>query len=150
MHVVIVREDNSVTIDGETRAVDCSGMESIIRVVQWVDTSGWIEFVNNGSDPFRVNEPIEDLAPYQDLIDAWGEAAEETPHVHSPFPVVDEMEMRAITEFKSDYDREMFVSFLKTSGPETIKSHINQFNDLDNVKRYLIQLTLLVAAVIRK
>lgn len=154
MRVTIVRENNAVTIDGATREVDCSGVDSDIRVIQWIDETGWLEFVNGLGEPFRVNQPIDDIGPYQYLIDAWGDVGEETSSVLDPVPVTDhdqELEKYFSTEIKSDFDREMFVSFLRISGPEVIKSNINQtVNDLDDVKRYLAQLTLLVAAVIRK
>lgn len=73
-HQTIVKVDNVVLIDEEAREVDCSSMAPEIHVVQWYDDHGWIEFVNQPGAEFRVNEPIDSMAPFQDIIDEWSRA----------------------------------------------------------------------------
>lgn len=66
MRINIVRDDNYVNIDGETRSVDLSGLDPNINSVQWFGSDGDIEYRN----PPR-NEKITDLTPFQPFIDAW-------------------------------------------------------------------------------
>lgn len=153
MHVAVVRDHNTVTIDGKTHAVDCSSLNSAVRVIQWLGESGWIEFNNDlGVGAFIPNEPIPSIDVVQPFIDAWMvEDAKPVPESVVNNQYNQELEMMNAANIRSDFDREMFVSLLRSLGPEAIKTHVNQnVNDLDDVKQYLTQLTLLVAGVIRK
>jgi hypothetical protein len=74
MLVTIVVPDNSVTIDGRSLPIDCSAIDGNIRVIQWYDTFGEIEFWNTPGVPFKLNgrlDHINDLDEFQEAIDAW-------------------------------------------------------------------------------
>jgi hypothetical protein len=74
MLVTILIHDNTVTIDGRALPIDCSAIDQNIRVVQWYDTFGDIEFFNFPGTTFKANgriDSIHDLADFQETIDAW-------------------------------------------------------------------------------
>jgi len=73
MRLTIVRYDNMVSINGEPKPIDCSGLNTDISAVQWYGDHGHIEFVNDGADAyhFRLNEEITDISRFQPVIDAW-------------------------------------------------------------------------------
>jgi hypothetical protein len=71
MLLTIVKPDDIVLIDGEARRVNCSSVAPDISVIQWLDTTGWIEFDNQPGNQFRLNEDIDSIEPWQHLIDAW-------------------------------------------------------------------------------
>ena len=74
MLVTILVHDNMVTVDGRSLPVDCAVFDQNIRVIQWYDTFGAVEFYNDPGKPFRLNgrlDSIHDLADFQEAIDAW-------------------------------------------------------------------------------
>lgn len=74
MLVTILVHDNTVTVDGRSLPIDCTAFDQNIRVIQWYDTFGAIEFYNDPGKPFRLNgrlDSIHDLADFQEAIDAW-------------------------------------------------------------------------------
>jgi len=74
MLVTILVHDNTVTVDGRSLPIDCSAIDQNIRVIQWYDTFGAVEFYNDPGKPFRLNgrlDSIHDLADFQETIDAW-------------------------------------------------------------------------------
>lgn len=81
--LTIIREDNNVVVDGETRKVDLSGMDSKIHAVQWCHcperkkTKGWIEWEQDPLEDFRPNTPIETLDQFKSVIDAFHAAPTE-------------------------------------------------------------------------
>ena len=78
MKLTIIRDDNSVYIDGISRIIDCSSLDPSIHAIQWNGQKGMIEYVD--SDPFDgkmpAPKPITDITSYQYLIDAWNAVAE--------------------------------------------------------------------------
>lgn len=77
MHLTIIRETNTVAVDGVAFEVDCSGMPADVHAVQWDGERGEIEYsvtrcTHCGARTKKGNETISDAAPYQALIDAWG------------------------------------------------------------------------------
>ena|ERR1700719_2892010 len=103
----IIRIDNIVVVNGEHYQVDCSSLPSNIHAIQWNETCGHIEFVdedpNDGKrDP---NQTIDDFSPYQYLIDKWQDAKTEASIVPIPKvievleqPVVSSVGAHVITE----------------------------------------------------
>lgn len=74
MLVTILVHDNLVTVDGRSLPIDCAAIDQNIRVIQWYDTFGAVEFYNDPGKPFRLNgrlDHINDLADFQEAIDAW-------------------------------------------------------------------------------
>jgi hypothetical protein len=74
MRATIVRDDNTVLVDGKAKAVDCSSMSPDIRVVQWYDTHGSVEYVNLPGiqpDEYKANQPIDSMAEFQEILDAY-------------------------------------------------------------------------------
>lgn len=72
MRVVIIQEDNRVSVEGFSETVDLSTLDEGIHVVQWYGTVGEIEYkhdyVANTKAP---NVRITDFTPYQKYVDAW-------------------------------------------------------------------------------
>jgi hypothetical protein len=66
--VMIIREDNNVTIDGVGANVDCSSLPEDIHAIWFDGDDGTIEYVPN---PPRPQDKPTDIAPYQHLLDAW-------------------------------------------------------------------------------
>jgi hypothetical protein len=84
MRLIIVPSDNSVTIDGERRTVECDSFASLqgVHAVQWLDPAGWIEYINlpvATSADFKPNEAIASIEQFQEVIDAWNAAGPELP-----------------------------------------------------------------------
>lgn len=79
MRVTIIRDDNTVVVQGERHTVDCSTLPADFHALQWDGASGEVEYRMVKCDHCggRNKEPnlrISDLAPYQPYIDAWGVA----------------------------------------------------------------------------
>jgi hypothetical protein len=70
MRVTIISDDSLVLVDGVPFTVDCSALLPEIHAVQWDGAAGEIEFKAVDGHK-RPNEPIEDIAPFQPLIDLW-------------------------------------------------------------------------------
>ena len=74
MRLTIIPSDNLVSIDGESRQVDCASFDSLqgVHAVQWDDPAGWIEYANSPlGGEFRPNEVITSVDQFQEVIDAW-------------------------------------------------------------------------------
>ena len=71
MRATILVSDNVVTIDGRPLGVDCSSIDPNIRVVQWYENFGEVEFVNDPEVGFRRNGRIDTWGEFDDVIDAW-------------------------------------------------------------------------------
>jgi hypothetical protein len=71
MQVTIVVPDNIVSIDGRILPIDCSSIDGNIRVIQWYDTFGTVEFLNTPGKPYRVNGHLDSIGEFQDVLDAW-------------------------------------------------------------------------------
>lgn len=97
MRVTIIKDDNAVNIDGVRRSVDLTELPAGLHVVQWDGARGEIEYKtitcdHCGTRSRKMNEPINDIAPYQKYVDAWNvadaeakadEAAEEEARAHA-------------------------------------------------------------------
>ena len=73
MRLTIIREDDMIYVDKIGVKVDCSSLPSNVHAIQWNDSSGTIEFVDNIKPP----ETITDISEYQSYIDAWNIAYNE-------------------------------------------------------------------------
>ncbi len=72
MLVTIVVPDNIVSIDGRVLPIDCSSLDGNIRVIQWYDTWGEIEFMNEPGKTFKANGRLDSIGgEYQEILDAW-------------------------------------------------------------------------------
>lgn len=67
----IIKNDNSVYINGIPKTVDCSNLPSDFHALQWntITNSGWVELKND--DGIVINQSIDDIAPYQWYFDQW-------------------------------------------------------------------------------
>jgi hypothetical protein len=79
-HVTILPSESHVYIDGISRIVDLSTVDSSIHAIQWsvTNNSGEVEFVNDAYAPaaeYRPNQAIASFAPYQRYVDAWNAVA---------------------------------------------------------------------------
>ena len=74
--VTIIRADNTVQIEGKAHWVDCSALPAYVRVIQWDEGKGEMEFVNDGRDTksFMPNLPFTDFDRIKFLVDGWDEA----------------------------------------------------------------------------
>lgn len=76
MRVTIIRDDNTVMVDGERHEVDCSKLPTDFHALQWDGDAGEVEHVTSrcehcGARSKKGNEFIRDLTPYQPYVDAW-------------------------------------------------------------------------------
>ena len=82
MRVTIIKDDNSVTVDGVGYRVDCSSLPADFHALQWDGDKGQIEYRtltcdHCGQRSRKGNDLTRDLAPYAALISAWGVAKAE-------------------------------------------------------------------------
>ena len=63
MKVTIIKDDNTVGIDGQFVSLDLSGLPETLRVIQWNGQRGWVEYRD------RENERLDSIAQYQGIID---------------------------------------------------------------------------------
>jgi hypothetical protein len=71
MRVIIIAEENRVSIEGQSETVDLSTLDEDIYVVQWYGTFGEIEYFNAPGAKVKANKPIDDFSPFQKFVDAW-------------------------------------------------------------------------------
>jgi transcription elongation factor Elf1 len=79
MRVTIIKEDNTVLVDGERHTVDCSDLPADFHALQWSGFAGEVEYSATRCDHCGVrskkgNVLITDVSPYQSYVDAWHEA----------------------------------------------------------------------------
>ncbi len=70
MRVTIISDDNTVTINGDGRTIDCSSIAAETHAVQWYETFGEVEYVKGPDIKPRSNERIDDFSTYQSFVDA--------------------------------------------------------------------------------
>lgn len=90
MKTVILPTKDTVIVDGVSHAVDCSALDQTIHVIEWNGQNGIIEYINDQfGDPndFRGNQKIDDIAPYQSVIDQWQYIEDHPPPPKSSLPV---------------------------------------------------------------
>lgn len=80
MRVTIVKDDNTVIVDGKSQTVDCTSLPVDFHALQWDGAHGEIEYSLVVCDHChgrnkKPNEMISDLAPYSRFVDAWKVAA---------------------------------------------------------------------------
>lgn len=76
MRVTIIRDDNTVAVDGESYTVDCTPLPADFHALQWDGTSGEVEYRmtvcshcnTRGKKP---NLFVNDMTPYLPYVDAW-------------------------------------------------------------------------------
>lgn len=76
MRATIVKDDDTVIVDGERHMVDCSNLPADFHALQWDGTRGEIEYRvtrcdHCGAQSKKGNVLVSDLAPYQPYVDAW-------------------------------------------------------------------------------
>lgn len=81
MQFTIIRDDNCVSIGGETYVVDCSALPADVHAVQWSTFGGEIEYRMTVCEHCKVrskkpNEQVSDMAPYEPYMHAWRLAKE--------------------------------------------------------------------------
>lgn len=69
MRVTIIKDDNSVIVDGVRHTVSCADLPADFHALQWNGTSGEVEYALVGTKK-KPNEIISSLAPYQKYVDA--------------------------------------------------------------------------------
>ena len=85
MRISMVVPDGVVVVDGEARHVSMADVPLGLHAVQWDGDVGDVEY----GKPNRRNVAIDDLAPYQFLLDRWTAAAP-LPWVQVPPPTKEE------------------------------------------------------------
>jgi len=125
MRVTIVRTDDLVIVNGLGRNIDCKSLPEDIHVVQWYDTQGEVEW--RGENSGDVNLPIDSLAPYQSLLDAYEEQAREEAEAeeamrNDPRLALDEMVLQ-VDQLNREKNLEDFTfeGHLYTSDAESIQ-----------------------------
>lgn len=71
MRTVIIREDNTVTVDMQSYSVDCSDLPTFIHAIHWDGTNGEMEFNADDRGTRHSNVKFIDFAPYEYLVDRW-------------------------------------------------------------------------------
>lgn len=76
MRVTIIRDDNTVIVDGERQTVDCSSLPADVHALQWDGARGEIEYAmvictHCSGRSKKPNEIIFDMSPYQQLLHDW-------------------------------------------------------------------------------
>ena len=71
MRVTILVSDNVVIVDERALKIDCSAINSNIRVMNWWDTHGEVEFYNEPGVEFKRNGKLDSLTEFRDAIEAW-------------------------------------------------------------------------------
>jgi len=72
MRVIILLDDNSVSVDNERYGgLDLSFMDADIHAVQWYDTYGEIERKDPVTKRMTSNEEITSFAQFQQAITVW-------------------------------------------------------------------------------
>lgn len=79
MRVTIIRDNDTVNVDGVAYTVDCSKLPADFHALQWNGTSGEIEYrmvvcAHCNTRSKKPNLFINDMTPYQPYVDAWGVA----------------------------------------------------------------------------
>lgn len=78
MRVTIINRDDSVTINGKTHSgLDFSKFPENIHAIQWYETYGEVEYVTGADGIKPANEKIDNLEPYNYLLDLWEIAEQE-------------------------------------------------------------------------
>lgn len=70
MRLTIIVDENRVNVEGQSETVDCTAFPDL-HVVQWYGTYGEIEYFNPPGAVLKANTAIDDISPFQYLIDAW-------------------------------------------------------------------------------
>ena len=76
MRVSIVKDGNTVNVDGERHEVDLSSLPANFHALQWDGASGEIEYAmvfceHCGTRGKRPNETITDFTPYMVHLNGW-------------------------------------------------------------------------------
>lgn len=91
MRMSIFPEQGYVSIDGINRGPLALDLDPTIRVVQWIENRGWIEFKDpdgeEGPAARPPNEPFTDIDRFRPVIDAWSAWTPSTPPQDPASPV---------------------------------------------------------------
>ncbi len=72
MKLTIIPHTQTVNVNGVSYSgIDLSFIDPTIHAVQWKETEGEIERWNPETEKIVANEPITDIAPFQQAIDLW-------------------------------------------------------------------------------
>jgi hypothetical protein len=77
MRVTIHVSDNVVAVDGRPLPIDCSAIDSNIRILHWWDTHGEVEFHTEPGEMFRRNGKLDSLTDFRNVIEAWQTMAQQ-------------------------------------------------------------------------
>lgn len=78
MKITVIRDDNTVSIDGEGYSVDLSSLDSSIHAIQWHDTVGEVEMKDSRGRMIE-NREITSFDEFAFIIPLWEEAKANTP-----------------------------------------------------------------------
>lgn len=79
--VTVVREANTVVVDGIAMRVDCSDLPDFFHAIQWDGAKGHIEFKPDSRGVQHGNLLISNFSSYGYLVDRWQVAKEENDRV---------------------------------------------------------------------
>jgi len=88
MKLTIIVEDKAVYVNGISHILDLSqcGIPSSVHALQWKETAGWIEFVDNPDGTKPQNELITELPVWANAcVEVWN--AWTPPILVQPVPV---------------------------------------------------------------
>lgn len=71
IRVTIVKDDDTMLIDGAYQRVDCSDLPANFHALQWNNGYGEIEWKTTPGSSRPPNTVIDSLTPYQKYIDRW-------------------------------------------------------------------------------
>ena len=76
MRLTIVKDDNTVIVDGERHAVDLSDLSADFHALQWAGEDGEVEYASVrcphcGTRSKKLNEAVVDFAPWRPYVDRW-------------------------------------------------------------------------------
>jgi len=76
MRVTIIKDDNTVIIDGEARTVNCAALPEEFHALQWDGVRGEVEYrtltcAHCSVRSKKPNATISDLSPYKAIVDGW-------------------------------------------------------------------------------
>lgn len=72
--VTIVRDDQTVQVEGVSYAVDLADLPNYIHAVQWDGVKGEIEFAADADNRRLPNMRISDFGPFQHFVMRWEQA----------------------------------------------------------------------------
>lgn len=99
MRVTVLKNDGAVVVDGVLRSVDLGIMPEGVRIIQWDENIGHVEYYDINTPNSSIDNPAE-IQPY---IDLWTAAAPPAP----PDPTSEELIAAAYARINAAYETEV-------------------------------------------